>query len=393
MPTAILAVDRSTLVKVLVTGMFFVMAVDMGGEFGLRNAVVPVCALALLLLAGPVLPGNWLPPFLLLVAYPTAMLVLGLSSGAEKAVALSQYQSTVLAFVLYVLVFHLPHRVTENALLYSLFAVSLVALALAVALFLGVPGVADLLAQMADRRGGYFGERGVGIEDVLPNVYFKATLFFVPTFVLALFTGKRLIALACFLGLVVAISKTGMVVTALVALAFLARKGSWRGFAVGGLLLAGVAALLAQTPLFILFSEIAQNDSVTVNVRAGHLESLLRLWRDRPAGLLFGFGLGSAFHSAGAGETVSNIEIDHFNVVRKYGLLWALAFFAWVMRVAYTAIRDARTDVRGLGWGLVVAFLVAGTNPVLISPMFFLFLFVTMAAIDQAEAGPARGPT
>jgi hypothetical protein len=162
---------------------------------------------------------------------------------------------------------------------------------------------------------------------------------------------------------------------------------------VGGLVVAAAVALVVSSPLFTLFREIAENDSTTVNVRAGHLESLLALWRERPANLLFGFGLGSTFHSAGAGDVVSNIEIDHFNVVRKYGLFWALAFFAWVLRTAWMAIRDARVDVRGLGWALLAGFVVAGTNPVLISPVFFLFLFVTLSAIDQAEAGTEAAPS
>jgi hypothetical protein len=392
MPPTIIALDRRLLVKVLVTAMFASLAIDMGGEFGLRNVVVPLCGLMLVALSGPVLPGRWLFPFMLLVAYPTGSLILGLAGGAALPLAFSQYQSTILAFALYVLLFHVSYTDTSRALLLALFAVAMLAVALAVGLALGLGGVPEILAVMADRGGGFFGERGVGIEDIFPNVYFKATLFFVPAFVLALFTRRRVIASFCFLGLVVAISKTGMIVVLLVAAIHFARTGSTRERLAGGILLLAAIVGLSQTPLATLFLEIVQNDSATVNVRAGHLESLLALWKERPASFLFGFGLGSTFFSSGEGGIVSNIEIDHFNVVRKYGLFWATAFFVWVGRVAWGAIRDHRTEVRGLGWSLAAAFLVAGTNPVLISPLFFVFLFVTMAAVDQAEANPESPP-
>ena len=114
---------------------------------------------------------------------------------------------------------------------------------------------------------------------------------------------------------------------------------------------------------------------MTENVRLGHVVSLFELWNDHPLGLVFGFGLGSEFYSSGSGKIGSNIEPDHLNVIRKYGLIWAMMFFLWVLGVSRSAINGNAVQVRALGWSLFFAFVVCGSNPVLISPLFFLCVF------------------
>lgn len=382
--------DRSTLTgvvaRVLVAVTFFTLAIDMGGDFGLRNVVVPICALLMAAVNGLALPRGWPALLALLVVYPAVSLLLGLSNGAALPLAISQYQATAFSFVILALVTRIPYDLATSALLYSLSAVALLATGLAIGLVVSPDSVSGILSLAADRGGGHFGERGIGVGGVVPNVYFKATLFYVPVFVLALTRNNYPAALVCFTGLVAALSKTGMAAAATIATVFLARSGKRKGLVVGGLL-CGVALWAAGSSSFAVLQEIAAHESGTVDVRIGHLDSLVERWSARPASLLVGFGLGSTFYSAGAGELVSNIEIDHLNVVRKYGLLWASAFFLLVLRAARAAIRHGRADVRGLGWALIVGFAVAGTNPVLTSPLFFLLLFMTMAAVDQTSPG------
>lgn len=379
----ILIFHKNKIRNVLVYLLFFSLAIDMGGDFGLRNIALPVGMLFLVFMYGVSVPNDWLLPFGILVVYPSALLLIGITGGAELPVAISQFQSTVLAFVVFLFVYRIPYAVTSKVLLFSLFSVALLAVGLAIGLILGIDAVSGILSMLADKGGGYFGERGVGVEEIVPNVYFKATLFFVSAFVLSIFTKRYWFAGIFFLALVAGVSKTGMLITGFVLLIYLFWNKNIKGLLFGSILLVAVVFFVMQSPLFILFDEIAKNESATVNTRAGHFESLVSLWSDNPLNLLFGFGLGSTFYSSGAGAVVSNIEIDHFNVVRKYGFLWAMLFFSWVIKVAYTAIKNNHDDVRGMGWGLLLAFIVAGTNPVLISPLFFLFLFLTMAANHQ----------
>jgi hypothetical protein len=109
------------------------------------------------------------------------------------------------------------------------------------------------------------------------------------------------------------------------------------------------------------------------------------LFSDHPLGLLFGFGLGTEFYSEGLGQYVSNIELDHLNCIRKYGLIWSGIFFGIVLHTSVRSINSKLKGVRILGICLFFAFVVAGTNPILISPVFFLILFVTMLANIQSN--------
>ncbi len=378
-------INRNKVTNMLIGIMFFSLALDMGGGFGLRNVLLPICMLLYVMLSDILVPKNWLIPFALLVVYPTVSLIIGIVGGAEIAVAISQYQSTVLAFMLFIILFRAPYKVTMDLLINSLFVVAIIAIILAVGLVLRIDSISDIVWFIADKKGGYFGDRAVDIESIIPNVYFKSTLFFVPAFIYSLFTKRYLFATVFFAALIVAVSKTGMVITTLIAIFYLLRFGNKKELIMGGLVLISSLVLIAQSPLLTFFIEVINNDSETVNVRAGHLQSLVYLWSESPNNFIFGFGLGSTFFSSGTQEVVSNIEIDHFNTVRKYGILWSLLFFFWVLKESYTSIGSSSSKIKNFGWGTLIAFFVAGTNPILISPIFFLFLFITMAANVQSS--------
>lgn len=381
-----LSIERDSLSLNLIKLMFVALTLDMGGDFGVRNGVLALCAVGLLWINGVVLPKGWLLAYGLLVTCPAMSLLLGVVNASDTSISLSQFQSTALAFLIFLLIYKLPYQETTKALVFAISIAACVAVFLAIGLILGVDSASVILTAMAEKGGGFFGERGVGDKGVIPNVYFKSTLFFVPTFVYTLFTRKYWIAILCFLALIAAVSKTGMLVSVIVAFAYLIWNKNIKCFLIGGILLSIVVFFIAQTPLFFLFEQITNNESDTVSTRVGHLESLTDLWGNNPLNLFFGFGLGSTFYSSGAGGIVSNIEIDHFNVIRKYGLLGALIFFAWVLNTAFVAMKNSRAEIKSMGWSLLFAFLVAGTNPVLISPLFFIFLFITMAANHQSTS-------
>lgn len=381
-----LFLSKYSLIKKLILLIFFFLAIDMGGDFGLRNIAVPVGMLCLVLLIGLSFPRVWHLPFAMLVIYPSIAFLIGVAGGAELAIAISQLKSTVLAFIMFLVIYRIPYTITSKALLYSLFAVAFLAVCLTIGLSLGVDVVREILSTMADKGGGYFGERFISEDKIFPNVYFKATLFYVPAFVISIFLRKYWFAMVFFLALVAGISKTGMLVTGLVMLIYLFwNKNDIKLVLLGWILLGVSAYFIIQSPIFILFDEILKNKSLTVDVRVGHFQSLASLWIENPLNLLFGFGLGSTFYSDGVGGVVSNIELDHLNVIRKYGLIWALIFFSWVIMVAYYAIKNKEYEIKIIGWALLISFVVAGTNPVLISPIFFLFLFLTMAANRQSS--------
>lgn len=365
--------------------MFLAVALDMGGQMGIRDIVLPACAAMLIGIRRVAFPRRFAPLFFLLVLYPTALLAVGVLKNADLSVAVSQYRSTVLAFLLLVILSDSSYETLARALYASIGFTALVAVVLAVSLSLDLRVFDDLIRGLHEDSAGYFGMREVG-ESFVPNIYFTVTLFYVPAALYFLYGGRHLPFLACLAGLIAAVSKAGMVFVLLGAVVFLLKKGKPASKLVVGAAVCIVILFVFQSPVMKLFFEIQEGRSGTVEARVGHLVSISRLFSDHPLGFFFGFGLGTEFYSEGFGQYVWNIELDHLNCIRKYGFLWSCVFFGVVLQAAFRAVRSEIPGVRVLGVCLLSAFVVAGTNPVLISPVFFLILFVTMLANLQSAS-------
>jgi hypothetical protein len=355
------------------------LAIDAGGTIGIR-LFFPIGLLLILLLRRKIIAVPYgLLLFYLMVAYPTCLFFIGLMRNADLEVAVSQYRSTVFSWAMFIALSGISYISLARALYSTLVVTAFVAIALAFCLILNVPGIESFGAL------GYFGLREVG-DSVVPNVQFMSTLFFVPAALYFLLNKKLVPYCICFIGLIVGISKAGMIFLLVSSFfVFLWNKGHLRWF---GLVFAVlVVFFLYNSPLWEMFIEIYRGESETVQVRLLHYESVMKLFSDDPIGFVFGFGMGTSFYSTGEGFLVTNIEVDHLNTIRKYGLIWSLVFFGFVVSISLRAILSRFSDVRTLGVCLASAFIVAGTNPVLITPIFFLILFITIQALEQSRKG------
>ncbi len=352
---------------------------------GIRNIVVPVCVVMLVIVRRIVIPRQFILLFALFMVYPTFLLLTGVTKGADLAVARSQYQSTVLAFSLIIILSNVSYSFFAQALYSSIALTAFVAILFAVLLSLDIDLFARLIGSLHEDGVGYFGLRGFG-ESLLPNIYFKSTLFYVPAALFFLCNGRYILYLICVVGLVVAVSKAGMFFVSIGTIFYVFKNRKFSSVLMAGAMLCILYVLVFQSPLIELFSEIQEGNSTTVDVRRGHLTSILQLFSDQPYGFLFGYGLGTEFYSEGAGTYVTNIELDHLNTIRKYGLIWSSAFFGMIFFTAICAIKTPLKEIRILGVCLIVAFVVAGTNPVLISPAFFLIFIATMSANNQYKS-------
>jgi len=76
------------------------------------------------------------------------------------------------------------------------------------------------------------------------------------------------------------------------------------------------------------------------------------------------------------------VEVGHFNMARQYGLIYAMLFIIYVF---WLSLRLCRTDINGfiLGIGLICIFLAAGTNPLLMTQLFFIFLVISRVYISN----------
>jgi hypothetical protein len=76
--------------------------------------------------------------------------------------------------------------------------------------------------------------------------------------------------------------------------------------------------------------------------------------------------------------SLSNIELDHLNAIRKFGLPWFFVFTASVLTLSSKLFRSSVPDGRIIGLALLALFIAAGTNPVLLSPVFLMFLAMAL---------------
>lgn len=374
--------------EILISIAFAVLAIDMGGQIGLRNIVLPTCLL-LLVVRGISLPRkNIILFFFLFVVYPAFLLMLGIARDSDVGLAFSQYQSTLLAFVLWVVLSSYSHLPLEKILFRALAFTALLAIVLAILLILSFPGVEEWIAYLHDKSAGYFGVFSVaGVEIV--NIYFKSTLFFVPAALYFLLMRRFVLYFICLLGLVVAVSKTGVFFVVFIGVICLVKMGGALSKFSLISVFALVVAVVFSTPIAELFFEVVEGRSETVDVRVRHLGSVLNLFSESLLSFLFGSGLGVGFYSEGAGEYITNFEIDHLNTIRKYGLLWFFVFFCMVFRMSYKCICSHVVDDRVVGFCLLICFVVAGTNPVLLSPIFFSLLVVVSIRAERCFESPA----
>jgi hypothetical protein len=246
-------------------------------------------------------------------------------------------------------------------------------------MWFGNPLADYLLKIFSSEAHGYIGYRQFG-DILLPNVYFKATLFLVPTYIYFLYSAKPIKALIVLLALVRAFSKAGFTICLLFTLSYLFLQKGNRRFKT-----AIIALFLVVSPWFFSFEQFTDEliqsiigQSETAQVRIGYLDSLYKMFSENPSSLLLGQGAGSFFYAQNLGDNLSNIELDHLNAIRKFGLPWFLVFSAFVLVLSYKLFKSKLPDDRTVGLALLSIFLAAGTNPILLSPPFLMFMAMSL---------------
>lgn len=359
------------------------LSLDMGGDLGLRIYFLAGAFLFYLFNNSFLLPRPWLYLFAVLCVYPSILLLGSLIGENDFDIAASQYSGTLFGFML--VLFLYQYRRINLILIYfhAILIAAALTIILAVGLLLGVDALTSIVMRMSETTGGYFGLRSFDSESFYANIYFKSTLFFPSGFVLAIFYRKPLSALVFLLACIFSFSKVGVALclVGMIAIVFVDKDIRKSGFALTLGLLIPLAVL--YSPVAIDVERVFVGESETGIIRQLHMASVLALWQDNPFNFLFGFGLGHQFYSLGAVGIVSNIEIDHVNTIRKYGLIWFVFSFLLLLYLVRMVITKIGNKLLGryLILALVITFFAAGTNPVLISPLFFALIGVIFATV------------
>jgi hypothetical protein len=372
---------------------------DMGGVFGIKylSYAVAAAALALKLCDSTVSSRRLALLVGMFLVWPLLSLLKGLAAGAAAKEAIGEFTPFLPGLLTYFLISGTA-TVRPLGILMDGLVLLAVATTFIFALLLVAPdsGPSTLLLEILGQEGhGYFGVRQLGAV-VMPNVYFKATLFLVPAFAWFLFRRQFVPACLCVLGLVLAFSRAGLALAAIVLAGFMlvgsVRQRLLTVALVGAAVVFAIynADLLHLAEYFGRVQDALLGRDDSAQARIGHLDSLLTLLDHDALQLWFGQGAGTAFYSEGAGAWVTDIELDHLDAIRQFGLAWFVLFTALVLYVVRTVSRVKPQGVPA-AIALAVAFIASGTNPVLINPLFMILL--AMVARLAEHGAPRRLPS
>lgn len=388
----------------LVLYSFFLAAllIDIGGAFGLKYTAFAF--LLIYLVAASFTNKIRFPSsfFLveggLFVIAPVFFLILAISVfSVEPAAAINRVTPFATWLLFPVLLQIRPKKRIISIFTIALFWGALFIIATFVIIFafhfLGQQGFIDKITIFTDQyRLGYFGQNPLEGKSSLffPNVYPRWALLLLPAAILLLNRDLKkfiIVTLATFLT-----TSTAAILFLVVGVLWASFGNLWQGrisklylkkFAIFLLLL-----LLGTSVIYLLGSEyiiefVASKigDSTSVSIKVGHISSILALMSSNIVTLFFGMGLGSSFWSTGVDQFVSNVEVSHFNLMREFGLPYAIAFCSYVLFLFVKLHRMGDETGRQLSIGIIILFVAAGTNPLLISPIFFLILVISRAYI------------
>jgi hypothetical protein len=366
--------------------MMFANVIDMGGGWMIKYLSTVIAAGVVLLNAGRL---HFKRTSLLVIALvfgvgPAWALMNGVLSGGKLSVATTLVTPFFVGIIYYLLLARGGSRLALRVFFRTVLGLAVVTIAITVGLLLfpefpALTAIFDYLVTLNDIQGK-FGRRPLG-PVAWYSIYFKATLFYVPAFVYYLYRERFAYSAVLFIALTLSVSKSGILLCGLFTGWFILTNGSLR-LQVGALGMTGVLLVIA---LYVVDIEVTMayteyfvgavtGEAETSQIRIGQLASFVDLMGEHPTYLIWGQGAGTGFYNAGRGGFSYRIELAHIDAIRQFGLLWFIAFSSCVAYVAFWLIHsEARTD-NGLGYALVSIFVAAGTNPLLITPLFMMLV-------------------
>jgi hypothetical protein len=398
------AIHAGSLLTIVLVFLFAANVYDTAGALGIKHvAFFLLCVSAVRTLkyvdfsSLEVIGG-----MLLFVVWPCWALLFGAVRKGDMLVGASQVTPFLFGLVLAAVLCAFDTRIPLRLFYACLFSLAIVVLASFALVYLlpDNPFSSALFAVLTSRheKEGYFGMQSLGGVEV-PIIYFGSTLFLVPTFVYYLFVGRMLRAGIVFLAIEVTFSKAGIIIALVFSALYSASVLFGRS---SPAVREGVRALVGRrlrkflpiviigaiaSGFFLSFPALSDEirdalsgESDTILVRIGHFQSVMNLFRQHPSYLVIGQGVGVPFYSLGESTYVQNFEIDQLNAIRKFGLPWFIGFSAVVFYSAYKLIRKRRIEERAFGCALISIYFAAGTNPVLISPLFIIVMMLSYFA-------------
>lgn len=369
--------------RLLLYVFFICLFLDLGGSLGFRQVAIAIVGIMLLIHPTALVVVFRRPEVLgIFFVWPLLAALIGFFNNAEIAL-LIQNILALISFPFLVAFFSL-FRLRDSVWAFKSAALTVAAITIIFwfAVLIGNEFAIATAEKLSEIEVGFFGLRELG-GLTFAVVYFKSTLFYVPAGILLLYSKRFVACLLMLVALVAATSKTGVAVSTIFLLvkAFRSRRPRW--LVIGGLVVGsiGFAGYIGST-VSDVFSALS-TDVNTVTVRVEHWESLWSLFKENPFTPIFGQGAGTKFYSSAVEEYVNNIELDHLNSIRKFGIVWFSVFSIFIINIVYILYRQ---NEKYLAMALATTFIICGTNPLLLTLLFMSLLAISYVASSHSAA-------
>jgi len=131
--------------------------------------------------------------------------------------------------------------------------------------------------------------------------------------------------------------------------------------------------------LYFLISSLNFDQKETsAEVKSGHVNSYIELFKTKPGILVWGQGLGSKFYSSGYDDQVSQTELTYFELLRVFGIPVTLLLLLFMIYPLVYLYGKKKISVPKYPIIAYIAYLfIVGTNPLLVSSTGMLVI-ITM---------------
>lgn len=360
----------SFLDKIVLYALVFGLCFDLSGHFGIRSVFVFPSAFYLLVRNFKDFKDNNKFFFLifLFIIFPILGFFRTFLTSIPNEFVTSQLMATLQIPFLYICLKKTSGKVLLKVFVNSLFALQVIGIILFFGGLIGntfITNIIHLLGSPFD--GSYFGFLRIG-NFTLPQIYFKSTLFFVFTAVYFFSKKNYIKSLISISVLILSVSKAGAVLAFFGILILIVKRRKIKDLlfiTIGFLLM-----LYFGDSYYQNYMELS--DSYTLKVRVLQW-SWFKLWIvENPFDFLLGMGLGRSINIPNYGIATA-IELEHLDVIRKYGVLWFIA-------ILYSIFSIVRKSFYNKDFGITIAyimtFIAVGTNPVFITSLFFMLSLI-----------------
>lgn len=351
--------------------LFFSLIIDLSGDLGIRD--IGFC------LSIPFLFFNqentisrqkiavW---YFVFILYPTLLL---LKSNFDYPVVLrTQFFSTFQIFIIYLAIRNYNYRTILANFLDVIKIVQIFIIIVFFGCIFGIGFFENILTYLGRSfDGSYFGYlRLAGIK--YPQIYFKSTLIFVFPAIYFFIKKKYINSLLSTTVLLITISKSGFILVVLGILFYSIKKVSLTRIIV----VFSILIILALSFSWYLDILLNLNESYTATKRISQFNWFINYTIDNPISFLFGQGFGHFFNVSGVYDFA--IELDHIDVIRKYGFLW----FLIISLPFILCLINLRKNI-DLYLPFILLYIAVGTNPLILTNIFFIIVLIILKSFDE----------